>query len=88
MCIRDSHTTRLTPFEPVYYFVGTKPGAIPLGASLAIADPLLLGVFTAGTTCRISLSSFLDRSFAGLTFLFQALELANCKLSDLVTHTF
>ena len=90
--VNSLHTTRTTPGEDVYFFVGTLPGTLPIGAcpglNLDMLDPRLLGVFGGGPRGRITLGGFIDGSFSGLTFLFQAIELSTCHVSNLVTHTF
>lgn len=79
------------PNSVIWVLVGTQGGSLKLGGCphgyLGIADPQLIAVRTDATGNAL-LQGTLDGSFAGTTLLLQVVDLASCRISNLVEQSF
>ena len=80
------------PNEPIFFLVGTQSGSIPVGTcagvSVHIGDPILPLVTPADANGDLAFNVNVPSSVSGLTFYLQVLEVANCRASQVVKHTF
>ncbi len=58
------------------------------GVTLQLENPILAGAATANQNGVATLTRFIPPAAQGRTFLIQALESSDCKISQLVVHTF
>ncbi|MHC4540800.1 MAG: hypothetical protein ACYS74_13625, partial [Planctomycetota bacterium] len=81
-----------TPNERVYFIYGFVPGSTAIpgcpGDSAGINSPRILGFSEADFEGNASYTAFVPGRASGRTILFQAVEIANCMVSNLVEYTF
>lgn len=75
-----------------FFLFGTTPGTIPVpgcpGLTVDIDPITILGQAVGDASGNASISLSVPASIAGSTFLFQAVELSTCKVSNLTSTTF
>jgi len=81
-----------TPNERVYFIYGFVPGSTAMpgcpGDSAGINSPRILGFSEADFEGNASYTAFVPGIANGRTILFQAVEIANCIVSNIVEYTF
>jgi len=81
-----------TPNERVYFIHGFIPGSTAIpgcpGDSAGINSPRILGFSEADFEGNASYTAFVPGGASGRTILFQAVEIANCIVSNLVEYAF
>ncbi len=84
--------TGATPGETNHFIYGTQPGSRPVpgcpGQTVGIGGLRILATPVADANGEATFSLFVPASLAGSTFLFQAVELTSCSVSQLLTVTF
>ena len=86
---------KTAPGELILFLLGTRTGILPLphcasrnGATANMLDPQIMLFLTADAAGRASFQIPVPPALAGVTILFQALELGRCRASRLVRHRF
>ncbi len=73
-----------TPGSTVHVFGGTQ-GVTPIaqcpGQSASLANPVLVGSAVANVNGEATVSVVVPARYSGATVVFQAIEVANCRLS-------
>jgi hypothetical protein len=82
----------VTPYERVYFVYGFVPGSFNVpgcpGVTVGINSPRILGFSEADSKGNASYTVFVPGGASQRTILFQAVEIANCRVSNLVEYTF
>jgi hypothetical protein len=81
-----------TPGEYVHFFYGLSPGSTGsfdcLGVTVDIDDPIRIGYAVADNNGVATITAFVPERASGRTILFQATEISNCEVSNLVEYSF
>lgn len=89
--VNTLNVRRASPNSPLFVVAGTQAGSLALGGCpnrpLGIGDPTLLVLFS-DAQGSLSASGLLDASLQGLTLRLQVVDLATCRVSPLLIHTF
>lgn len=84
--------TGAKPGETTYFLYGTAAGSRPVpgcpGQTVGIGGVQILATDVADAAGNADFSLFVPAGVSGSTFLFQAVELSTCKVSQLLTVTF
>lgn len=84
--------TTATPGETVYYVYGFGAGSAPVpgcgGVTADMSSPVLAGTSVADGSGVATYSGFVPDAVSGRAVRLQAVELSNCRKSNLVVHQF
>jgi hypothetical protein len=86
------YAANATPGERVWFIYGLADGSTGVpgcpGAIVDIRNPVIIGFDEADLDGNASVTAWVPGAAGGRRVLFQAVEAANCRVSDLVEYTF
>ena len=85
--------SQATPYQTIYLVGSLLTGSTPIpgcggGVSLDLANPVVLGIGAAGDRGRATFTIYVPAGLAGVEVHLQAVELANCRISNRQTFRF
>ena len=90
--VNTLETNQATPGATVAFFLGFQSGSTPVpgcpGVTLGMQNPRNIGRDVADGSGYASLDFFVPNAASGQTAFFQSVERSDCRVSNLVTHTF